>query len=58
MKKGGSSRLFFHYLSSNKQTFSTCCVCGNMSTGCTAITLYAESNSCKSRACVAGLQLT
>ena len=27
-------------------------------TGCTAITLYATSSACRSRACVDGLQLT
>lgn len=38
------------YFNSNATTFSTCGVCGNMSTGCTAVTLYFASSNCKSRA--------
>ena len=46
------------YLFSKSTTFSTWCVCGNISTGCTFVTLYNSSISCKSLACVALLQLT
>ncbi len=46
------------YRSFSSTTFSTCCVCGNISTGCTFSTRYFGSSRVRSRACVAGLQLT
>src|SRR5574344_822701 len=49
---------FFNSLILNSTTFSTCGVCGNISTGCTLSTLYRGSSNCRSRAWVAGLQLT
>ena len=46
------------YLLTRSTTFSTWGVWGNISTGCTATTRYWASRSCRSRAWVAGLQLT
>src|SRR5688500_17737002 len=49
--------VFYRFLS-NLTTFSTCMVWGNMSTGCTAEISYFSDSHFRSRACVAGLQLT
>ena len=53
-----SAGLGFQARRTSLTTFSTWCVWGNMSTGCTASTRYCGSSRARSRACVAGLQLT